>query len=330
MSKIPTGKTYSSSVHPRPLRNLYPAIEPYSQGFLQVDEIHTLYWEQSGNPDGVPILFIHGGPGGGTSPHHRCFFDPAHYRIILFDQRGAGRSTPLACTINNTLELLVSDIEQLRAHLKISKWHIFGGSWGSTLALSYAIKHSDPCLSLILRGIFLMEQSEVDWFFNGMRYIFPEAFDEFAGTLTDPQKLFEHYYALLNSDDPDIVMQAALKWSAYESACASFIPALDHLVNPNAREQALAVARIEAHYFKHNCMSPEDSILLQIDKIRHIPAIIIQGRYDIVCPIETAHKLHLAWPEADYVIVPDGGHSSADPPIRSRLIEATDHARYMR
>lgn len=325
-----TSKTYTSSVHPRPLKDPYPAIEPYSQGFLQVDDIHTLYWEQSGNPDGVPILFVHGGPGGGTSPHHRCFFDPNHYRIILFDQRGAGRSTPLACTINNTLPLLVQDIETLRIHLKIDHWHIFGGSWGSTLSLAYAINHPKSCLSLILRGIFLMQQSEVDWFFCGMKYIFPEAWDEFAGGETDAQKVFETYYKNLNSDDDTIKMNAALKWSAYESACASFLPARDSIVNHNARDSALAIAKIEAHYFKHNVIPDSKSLLTQIDKIRHIPAIIVQGRYDIICPIETAHKLHLAWPEADYVIVPDGGHSSQDPPIRSRLIEATDHARYMR
>ncbi|HCK33117.1 MAG TPA: prolyl aminopeptidase [Rhodospirillaceae bacterium] len=311
------------------LRKFYPEIEPYSSGHLKVDDIHTLYWEQSGNPDGVPIVFLHGGPGGGISPSHRRFFDPDHYRIVLFDQRGSGKSEPAGEIKNNTPDLLVEDIETLRHHLKIDKWHIFGGSWGSTLALLYAIKHADRCISMILRGIFLMEEKELDWFAHGIKTIFPEEWERFAGFLNPNERkdIVSSYYKRLIDEDPHVHMPAARVWSQYESACAMMFPEAIKPYDPAKDLHHLCISRIEAHYFLHHKIAPEDSLLNHIDKIKHIPATIIQGRYDMICPIETAHRLHKAWPEADYIIVPDGGHSAADPSIRDRLLAATDNHR---
>ena len=324
--------SYASALHPRPLRELYPPLTPYSQGFLSVDDTHTLYWEQSGNPDGVPILTVHGGPGAGATSIHRRFFDPDFYRIIVFDQRGAGRSHPLGSLENNTLDHLVSDMEKLRHHLKLDSWHLFGGSWGSTLALSYAIKHPQHCISLVLRSIFLMEQFEIDWYMDGMRTIFPEAWEEFAAGIPDAERsnLLTAYHRRLTSRDDKEAIEAALHWNAYESACSSFFPQKDTIVSDDQRYYALAMAKIEAHYFQTQIIPPERSLLNQIDTIRHIPASIIHGRYDIICPMISAQKLHAAWPEADYVIVPDAGHSFLDPTVRSRLVEATDNAKSLR
>lgn len=326
----PKSLSYASAMHPRPMRELYPPITPYSQGFLAVDDVHTLYWEQSGNPDGVPILVLHGGPGAGASVTHRRFFDPNFYRIIIFDQRGAGRSHPLGSLKNNTLRDLVADIELLRHHFKIDRWHLFGGSWGSTLALAYAIAHPKHCISLILRSIFLMEQSEIAWYMTGMNAIFPESWDNFARGCMDPVQLLKHYYTRLTSADDRIAIDAAMQWNAYESACASFFPHQDTLTSDDQRYYALAMAKIEAHYFYTQVISPADSLLHYIDNIRSIPATIIQGRYDIICPMVSANRLHNAWPEADYVIVPDAGHSFLDPTLRTRLIEATDAAKSLR
>ncbi len=306
--------------------DLFPSLSPYSSGFLSVDNDHNIYWEQSGNPDGVPIVFLHGGPGAGATPMHRRFFDPDHYRIIVFDQRGAGRSHPLGSLKNNTTKHLIQDTEMLRIHLGISRWHVFGGSWGSTLALRYATTHPTKCISLILRGIFLCEQNEIDWFLYGMKKIFPEAWEQFAGLLPEDKHddLLESYYALLTSEDPKTRMDAAIRWSLYEGACSSLYPNFETITTEEQKQSALALARIEAHYFKHEVISAEDSILHDIDKLRVIPTTIIQGRYDVICPLQTAYKLHLAWPEADYVVVPDAGHSALDPNLRSRLIQATE------
>lgn len=309
--------------------DLFPSIPPYSSGFLDVGDIHHLYWEQSGNPDGVPILLLHGGPGAGATPTHRRFFDPEHYRIIIFDQRGSGRSTPLGCLDNNTTADLIADIEALRTHLRIQKWHLFGGSWGSTLALLYAIQYPQHCVSLILRGIFLCTQPEIDWFLYGIRKVFPEAWEQFAGLLPADQQdsLLDGYYARLTGDDPQEQLDAAIHWSLYEGACSSILPNFETITTQEQKESAIALARMEAHYFKHEIIPPQNNILSQIDKIRAIPAAIIQGRYDMICPIETANALHKAWPEADYIVVPDAGHSALDPSLRSRLIEATEHAK---
>jgi len=313
-----------------PLLDLFPPVSPYSIGFLGVDgDLHNLYWEQSGNPNGVPILLLHGGPGAGATPTHRRFFDPDYYRIIIFDQRGAGRSTPLGSLENNTTAHLVDDIETLRAHLKIERWHIFGGSWGSTLALAYASRFAERCISLILRGIFLCEQPEIDWFLYGIRTVFPEAWEQFAYFLPPEERhdLLEGYYTRLTSPDPQQQLGAAICWSLYEGACSSLLPNYDTITTPEQKSHAISLARIEAHYFKHECIAPENSLIHHIPTLRKIPTSIIQGRYDMICPIVTANRLHQLWPEADYVVVPDAGHSALDPALRSRLIEACEHAK---
>ena len=315
-----------------PLMDLFPPITPYSSGFLSVDPTHNLYWEQSGNPDGVPILLLHGGPGAGATPTHRRFFDPDFYRIIIFDQRGSGRSHPLGSLENNTTDHLIEDIETLRKHLNVEKWHLFGGSWGSTLALAYAIQHPKCCISMILRGIFLCEADEIEWFLYGMQKVFPEAWEQFAGVIPDNEqdRLLDAYYDRLTEGDEDIQTEAAIRWSLYEGACSSLLPNYETITTAEQKTHALALARIEAHYFKHEVRPPENSLLNHIDTIRSIPAVIIQGRYDAICPIQTAHRLHQAWPEADYIVVPDAGHSALDPTLRSRLIEACEHAKTIR
>ncbi len=309
--------------------DLFPEIQPYSTGFLDAGAPHTLYWEQSGNPDGVPVLLLHGGPGAGATPTHRRFFNPDHYRIVIFDQRGAGRSAPLGCTDDNDLPHLVADMEALRRHLRIDRWHLFGGSWGSTLALAYAQSYPARCLSLILRGIFLMERDEIDWFMTGIRSIFPEAWEQFADGAPGDD-LLDSYCEILNASDTDKALNAAIRWSLYESACSSLMPNFETITTDEQKDHALALARIEAHYFRNHVIAPENSLLNGIDKIRAIPAVIVQGRYDMICPIRTAYRLHALWPEADYIVVPDGGHSALDPAIRARLIEATENAKTIR
>lgn len=315
-----------------PLLDLFPQITPYSSGFLGVDSTHNLYWEQSGNPEGVPILLLHGGPGAGATPTHRRFFDPEHYRIVIFDQRGSGRSHPLGCLENNTRALLVDDIEALRKHLRIERWHLFGGSWGSTLAISYAAAHPQNCLSMILRGIFLCEQPEIDWYLYGMQQIFPEAWEQFAGFLPEDEQdhILDAYYKRLTGKNEAEQIEAAIRWSLYEGACSSLLPNYETITTMEQKKHAWALARLEAHYFVNEVIPPEESLLKQVDRLRPIPTTIIQGRYDAICPILTAHKLHQAWPEADYVVVPEAGHSALDPTLRSRLIEATEHAKTLR
>jgi len=325
----PKSLSYASALHPRPMRDLFPPLTPYSQGFLSVDDTHTIYWEQSGNPDGVPVIVLHGGPGAGATSVHRRFFDPNFYRIIIFDQRGAGRSHPLGSLTNNTLGDILDDTEKLRIHLKIDRWHLFGGSWGSTLALSYAQKHPERCISLCLRSIFLMEQYEIDWFMTGMSTIFPEAWENFIDG-RDQSNLLKSYYEDLIGHDDRAAIEAALRWNAYESTCASFYPQKETLVSDDQRFYALAMAKIEAHYFYTQVIGPEDSLLKNIRKIRSIPATIIQGRYDMICPMASANRLHLAWPEADYIIVPDAGHSFLDPTLRTRLIETTENLKNLK
>ncbi|MGN7438883.1 MAG: prolyl aminopeptidase [Alcanivorax sp.] len=325
----PTG---TPLVRRAPLLDLFPPATPYSSGFLDVDNTHNIYWEQSGNPDGVPIILLHGGPGAGASPVHRRFFDPDYFRIIIFDQRGSGRSTPLGCLENNTIEHLCSDIEALRKHLSIEQWHLFGGSWGSTLALYYAINHPEQCIGMILRGIFLCEENEVDWFLYGMNTIFPEAWEQFAGYLPeeDRDNLLDAYYTrLINDDDPKTQIDAAVRWSLYEGACSSLIPNYETITTDEQKYRALALAKIEAHYFKHGTFNEENSLLNSIDRLRSIPTTIVQGRYDVICPIKTANKLHALWPEAEYIVVPDAGHSALDGPLRSRLIEACEAIKNM-
>jgi proline iminopeptidase len=306
---------------------LYPPLEPNRFGRLPVGGGHVLYWEESGNPSGVPVVFLHGGPGAGASASHRRFFDPAHYRIIIFDQRGSGRSTPLGEIRDNTTEFLVADMEVLRETLRISRWHVFGGSWGSTLALAYAQEHPDRVLSLILRGIFVLRQSEIDWFLYGMRSIFPEAWATFAGHIPADERgdLLEAYWQRLCDPDPLVHLPAARIWSQYEGMCSTLLPSPEVNSGGHGEDRlSLGLARLEAHYFRNNRFTPEAQLLEQVDRIRHIPAVIVQGRYDIVCPIVTAEELHRLWPEADYVVVPDAGHSALEPGICRQLVQATE------
>jgi proline iminopeptidase len=307
----------------------YPPIMPFDTGYLSVDSVHSLYYEQSGMKDGVPVVFLHGGPGAGSSPRHRQFFDPMHYRIIIFDQRGAGRSTPHAELRNNTTELLVSDIETLREKLGISKWHVFGGSWGSTLALAYAVAHPDRVLSMALRGIFLMMQKEIDWFLYGIKTVFPEVWQDFANVLPENERsdILGNYYKLLTHKDQAVRVKAAQSWAAYESLCCTLLPRPGMVEESKAPEHALPISRIEAHYFLYNKFIPDNYLLNNVHKIRHIPATIVQGRYDMVCPPETAFALHAAWPEAEFIVVPDAGHSAFEPGILSALLRATNNFR---
>jgi proline iminopeptidase len=314
-----------------PTRNnpLFPEIEPYANGALRVDDLHALYWETCGNARGVPLVFLHGGPGGGCLPHHRRFFDPAFWRITLFDQRGAGRSTPLAEITDNTTAHLVDDIERLRRHLGIERWLVFGGSWGSTLALAYAEAHPERCLGLVLRGIFLARPSELDWFLHGMGRIFPEAWRAFAGFLPEHERddLLGNYYRRLTDGDPAVHHPAARSWDAYESACSTLLPPLDAVPKFETDTTALAIARIEAHYFVHRAFLADNQLLRNIARIRHLPSTIVQGRYDIVCPMASADALARAWPEAEFIVVPDAGHSVREPGITRELVAAVERMR---
>lgn len=310
--------------------DLYPAIEPNRTGMLPLDELHAMYWECSGNPAGVPVLFLHGGPGAGASPTHRRFFDPAYYRIVIFDQRGAGRSTPTGALENNTTHHLVADIERLRRHLEIESWLIFGGSWGSTLALAYGQRHPERCLGFILRGIFMCREVEVDWFMSGMRAVFPEAWRAFEGHLPPDERadLAASYYTRLINPDPAVHMPAARAWSRYEGACSTLLPSGDPGPGIFGDDRvALGLARLEAHYFVNRVFLEPGELLDKVGILRRHPATIIQGRYDMVCPIMTADALARAWPEARYVIVPDAGHSALEPGIRSALVAATQRFR---
>jgi len=310
-------------------RDLFPPIEPYAAGTLAVDGRHTLYWEQSGNPQGVPVIFLHGGPGAGATPTHRRFFDPASYRIIIFDQRGAGRSLPLGEIVDNTTAHLVRDIEALRLYFGVERWVVFGGSWGSTLALSYAIAHPGRCRALILRGIFLCRRAEIDWFLTGIRHVFPEAWRSFVAPIPEAERgdLLAAYYRRLTDPDPAVHLPAARSWSVYEGACSTLLPSADTVTAFGEDRMALGLARIEAHYFLHEIIAPERDLLHAIERIRAIPATIVQGRYDMVCPIVTADELARAWPEAEYAVVPDAGHSAMEPGIRAQLVAATERAK---
>jgi proline iminopeptidase len=311
---------------PQPRTELYPEIEPYALGRLAVGELHELYWEESGHPEGVPVVFLHGGPGAGSAPNHRRFFDPAAYRILIFDQRGAGRSTPLGEIRDNTTPLLIEDMEKLRELRGIDRWLVFGGSWGSTLALAYAEAHPERCLGLVLRGIFLCRASEIDWFLYGLRAFFPEAWEAFAGHIPEAERgdLLGAYHRRLMDPDPAVHRPAARAWSVYEGSCSTLLPSRETVDYFAGDVVALGLARMEAHYFAHNIFLPDNALLANVGRIRHLPAVIVQGRYDAVCPIVSAHELHQAWPEARYVVVPDAGHSAWEPGIRAELVRATE------
>jgi proline iminopeptidase len=310
--------------------DLYPSIEPYRTGRLPVDDLHTIYWEECGNPAGVPVLFLHGGPGAGCSPEHRRFFDPQYYRIVLFDQRGAGRSTPHGETRNNTTAHLVSDIESLRELLKIPQWHVFGGSWGSTLALAYAETHPQPCLSLTLRGIFLLQAYEVDWFLHGMRNFAPQAWERFVEFLPESLRgdLCDGYWTQLNHELPEIRAAAANSWAGYEAKSVSLRTNGTAVASgPIASSSAVGLARLEVHYMRSNQFVPNDALMRGVERVRHIPCAIVQGKYDLLCPPITAVALHKAWPESTLHIIEEAGHSAFEPGIRAALVSIMDGRR---
>src|SRR2546427_841309 len=305
---------------------LFPEIEPRASGMLRLDAAHSMYWEESGDPDGIPAVFLHGGPGAGSTPKHRRFFDPGAYRIIVYDQRGAGRSPPLGELRDNTTPHLVADLETLRVHLRVERWVVFGGSWGSTLAIAYAEAHPERCLALILRGIFLCRRSEIEWFLYGLRGVFPEPWEKFAGFLPSEERgdLLRNYHRRLIDPDPAVHMPAARAWSIYEGSCSTLLPSSETVAYFAGDVVALGLARIEAHYFMNDIFLPENSLLENAHRLSDIPGTIVQGRYDMVCPLVSAHELHRAWPQAEYRIVPDAGHSAWEPGILGALVEATE------
>lgn len=311
---------------PRLDRILHPTVEPFDQGYLDVGSGHAIYFEQVGRPDGAPIVFLHGGPGGGGDTNARRFFDPSRHRVVLFDQRGCGRSKPLASLEDNTTWDLVADIERIREHLDIPRWLVFGGSWGSTLALSYAQTHPEPCSGLVLRGIFLLRRSELHWFYqHGASEIFPDRWSDFvqAVDVSERSELMAAYHRGLNSGDSAIESRLARSWSLWEGATSSLLADPDREDAFTADEFSLALAKIETHYFVNGgFFDAEDQLLTGIERIRHIPAVIVQGRYDVVCPPVTAFDLARAWPEADFRLVPDAGHSAFEPTIAAELVAA--------
>ncbi|MGH1395162.1 MAG: prolyl aminopeptidase [Trichormus sp.] len=310
------------------MRELYPLIEPYQEGKLQVSELHTIHFEESGNPQGKPIVLLHGGPGGGCPPFYRQYFHPEKWRLIMFDQRGCGKSQPHAELRENTTWDLVNDIEKLRSHLGIEQWVVFGGSWGSTLSLAYSQTHPERCLGLILRGIFLLRQKELRWFYQeGASYIFPDAWEEYLKPIPVDERddLLTAYYKRLTSQDREIRQAAAKAWSIWEASTSRLFTDTQLIHNFAEDQFADAFARIECHYFiNKGFLETDDQLLLNVERIRHIPAVIVQGRYDVVCPMISAWELHRAWPEAEFIVVPDAGHSMSEVGIRSALIEATD------
>eukprot|EP01117_Protostelium_nocturnum_P004045 TRINITY_DN15319_c0_g1_i1.p1 TRINITY_DN15319_c0_g1~~TRINITY_DN15319_c0_g1_i1.p1 ORF type:complete len:369 (-),score=130.67 TRINITY_DN15319_c0_g1_i1:118-1224(-) len=306
---------------------MYPPIEPFQSGHLKVSDIHSIYYEQCGNPDGNPIVFLHGGPGGGINAEQRCLFDPKAYRIVLFDQRGAGKSTPHACLDQNTTWDLVEDTERIRKHLNIEKWVVFGGSWGSTLALAYAETHTDRVKALILRGIFTLRRKELLWFYQqggGADFLFPEAFEAYIAPipLVERGDVISAYHRRLTGNDEAEKLKCAKAWTTWEMATSRLIVDPANLAKGEEDHFALQFARIENHYFVNGGFFEEDGQLLRdAHKIANIPGVIVQGRYDVVCPATTAWDLHKAWPKADLFIVPDAGHSVKESGILNRLLE---------
>lgn len=310
------------------MRTLYPEIEPRQTFLLAVDALHTLHVEECGNPDGIPVIFLHGGPGAGVSPYHRRFFDPARYRIVLFDQRGAGQSTPFAELTDNTTAHLTADIEAIREKLAIDRWVVFGGSWGSTLALAYGQAHPSRVLGLVLRGIFLGRPHELSWFNEvggGASQIFPERWSRFRDFIPENERssMLDAYWQRLNSSDEATRLAAAHAWSAWEGGSTTLIHDPDGGGDFDDPHKAVSLALMEAHYFRHALFLEPDQLLRDIDRIRHIPATIVHGRYDIICPMRNAWDLSQAWPQAALHVVL-AGHSAADPAIVDQLVQATD------
>lgn len=309
------------------MAQLYPPIEPYNSGYLQVSEVHSLYYEECGNPNGQPAVLIHGGPGSGCSPEMRQFFDPKHYRIVLFDQRGAGRSRPEASLVDNTTWHLVADIEQLREHLGIQKWVVLGGSWGSTLSLSYAQKHPDRVTHLILRGIFLSRKKDIDWLYTdgGASEIYPDEWERYLSGITPVMgEEYSHtYYKVLTGNDEAAKLHAARKWCNWEFSMIKLVTT----ERPSSDAFALNFARIECHYMVNNCFLDEGQLLRDAQKIAHIPTTIVHGRYDVICTVRNAFDLHKELPDADLVICPRSGHSMFEEEIAAALVDATDEYR---
>lgn len=310
------------------MRTLYPEITPYHTDKIKVSEIHTIYFEECGNPNGRPVIFLHGGPGGGIQPSYRQYFNPEKWRIILMDQRGCGQSTPFAELRENTTWDLVADIETIRQHLKIEKWAVFGGSWGSTLALTYGITHPEACTAFFLRGIFLLRKKEIDWFYQeGCSKIYPDAWESYLKPIPPSERgdLVQAYHQRLTSANAQVRRSAAKAWAIWEGSTSKLIPEDQMIEHYGADDFAEAFARIECHYFVNKGFFTEDNFLLNnVHKIRHLPAIIVQGRYDVICPAENAWALHRAWPEAELKIIPNAGHSVSEIGTTDALIEATD------
>jgi proline iminopeptidase len=313
-----------------PADGLYPALRPYRTGRLQVSALHSLYFEESGNPKGKPVVFLHGGPGAGSNSSMRRFFNPRRYRIVIFDQRGCGKSTPHASLEDNTTWDLVADTEQLREHLGIESWQVFGGSWGSTLALAYAQKHPERVTELVLRGIFLLRRSELEWFYQsseGAASLFPDLWEHYIEPIPEDERydMMRAYYRRLTSTDAEERNTAARAWSIWEGATSHLRTDPSYVSKFSDAAYSAAFARIECHYFVNaGFLDADDQLLRDVPKIRHIPAVIVQGRYDVVCPMRSAWHLHRAWPEARLVVVPDAGHSAFEPGIAKALRKATD------
>jgi proline iminopeptidase len=306
---------------------LYPKIEAHTTGFLEVTELHTIAWERSGNPDGIPVIVIHGGPGGGSQPSYRRYFDSNKFDIIQFDQRGCGQSTPYAELNDNNTQASVSDLEMLRKHFGIDTWHVFGGSWGSTLALIYAQSYPGRVQSLVLRGIFMCRKSELHWFYqDGASHIFPDAFDSYRDHIpvSEQSNLIDAYYSRLTSDDVEIQRAAAREWTRWEMATSRLFPDPEYLEKAEDLDFAVAFARIECHYFINAIFVEEAYILNHVAKIANIPTVIVQGRYDVVCPAKSAWELHKALPNSNLIIVPDAGHSMGEVSIARELVITTD------
>ena len=311
-----------------PVTWAYPEIEPFATGRLRVSALHEIAYEQCGNPDGKPVVFLHGGPGGGTSPGQRRFFHPERYHIVLFDQRGCGKSTPTAELDENTTWDLVADIERLRTHLGIERWQVFGGSWGSTLALAYAQRHPGRVTELVLRGIFLLRRLEIEWFYQrGASALYPDLWEAFRDHIPEGERgdLLTAYHRRLTSSDREVRVAAAKRWAGWEGGTSRLLPDPEMKHHYEEADFALAFSRIEAHYFvNRGFLETEDQLLRDVPRIRHIPAVIVQGRYDVVCPAESAWALHRAWPEAELVITADSGHSAFDAANSRALVAATD------
>lgn len=312
-----------------PRGDLFPEIGPFETGYLPLSLSHVMYWEQAGNPRGQPVLFLHGGPGAGAGAVHRRFFDPGFWRIVIFDQRGAGRSRPLGALEQNTTPHLVEDIEVLRRHLGIERWLLFGGSWGSTLALAYAQAYPDRVMGCVLRGVFLGRRSEVDWFLHGMRQVFPDEHARFVGFLPKAERgdVLKSYLRRLTDPDPAVHLPAARAWSVYEGSCSTLLPSPDTVSSFAQDRTALGLARIEAYYFDNDLFLPTEGLLGRMDRLAGVSAEIVQGRYDMICPATSAFELAEAWPTARLTVVPDAGHSALESGVRRALVAAVERFR---